>query len=101
MDPGCESTTESDGQSNQLAPSMLEDLAAPNTIAIIGSGDEGVVVVAVHDGAGFDSKDPVDLQLMFVDDYLVSASYTTADASVSPRFAPLDGATIEHPTENS
>ncbi|MDK1097795.1 MAG: hypothetical protein QGM47_11175, partial [Actinomycetota bacterium] len=79
----------------------LEDLASLNSLTIIQSSDDGISVLAAYDGAEFNSENPVDLQLRFVDGLLVSASYATADASVSPIFAPLDGATIENPTANS
>lgn len=80
--------------------SPLDDLASPKTLTVIESSDDRVALLAVYDGAGFDSEDTVDLRLMFVDGFLALASYTTADASVSTTFSPLNGATIKEPAAN-
>ncbi len=79
----------------------LEDLASPTSITIVSSDDDGTTALAVYDGAAFDSDDVIEMNLRFVDGRLVSASYTTQGASVSTTFSPVDGATIETPTNSA
>ncbi|GMQ92642.1 MAG: hypothetical protein BMS9Abin12_0119 [Acidimicrobiia bacterium] len=76
----------------------LDALAAPDTITIVATNDDGIVALGAYDGANFGSDGTVELNLRFADGLLVAASYTTGDASVSTSFAALDGETIEDPT---
>ncbi len=75
----------------------LEDLASPTSVTIVSTNDTGIAAVAAYDGATFNSEDAVEMNLLFVDGRLVSASYTTNEASVSTTFSPVDGASIETP----
>ena len=75
----------------------LADLASPTTIVAIGTSDEDTAAVAVYPGGVFDSEQDVELQLLFVDGYLVKAAYLTTEAAISTTFGPLDGDTIEVP----
>jgi len=75
----------------------LADLAAPTSITIVSSGDEGTTALGVYSGEAFNSPDDVQMALQFIDGRLVSASYRTDEASVSTTFSPLDGATVEPP----
>lgn len=79
----------------------IEDLRSPQTIKIVATNSDGFVAVAVYDGSAFESESSVDLELVFEDGLLVSASYTTEDASVTTIFSPLDGETIETPSATS
>jgi ketosteroid isomerase-like protein len=79
----------------------LQDLASPTSITIVSSDGDGIAALAVYDGAAFDSEDVIEMNLRFADGRLVSASYTTQGASVSTTFSPVDGATIEIPTNSA
>jgi len=75
----------------------LEDLGSPTSVTIVSTNDAGVTAVAVYDGAAFRSEAAIEMNLLFQDGRLVSASYTTNEASVSTTFSPVDGASIETP----
>jgi len=76
----------------------LDALAAPDTITIVATDDDGIVALGAYNGANFGTDSTVELNLRFADGLLITAAYTTSEASVSTAFSPLDGATIEDPT---
>jgi len=79
----------------------LAALASPTSVKIVGSSNDGVTIVGIYDGSQFTSDETVELEIVIKDGLLVSASYTTANATVSTSFGPLDGATIDTPAPSA
>ncbi len=88
-------------ESGEALERPLDDLASPNSITIVSADDGGISAVGIYDGAAFESDGPVELNLRFVDGFLVKASYTTELASVTTTFAPLGDQVIVVPVPSA
>jgi len=79
----------------------LDDLASPTSIKIVATNDNGITALAAYDGAAFDTEGAIDMDLLFVDGFLVRASYSTDIATVTTTFSALGDQVIVVPVPSA